>query len=114
MSCNLFCYDMFVDKQSSYITSLYLYWDPQSPYSHGDCRELRKVFRPSIAMLASLDLLGDQLISKDREKLLLICNTKMQKLMYKFGCFTYPTLRQNICKYKQMDMSGVIDGVCKL
>jgi hypothetical protein len=38
----------------------------------------------SIAMSASLEFLGDQLIGKDGEKPLLISDIEMQEVMYKF------------------------------
>ena len=44
---------------------------------------------------------------------LFIFVTKMQEIMYKFESSTNPTLRHNVCKFKQIGMSG-IGAVCKL
>jgi len=65
-------------------------------------------------MSISLEFLGDQLIGKDGEKPLLIFDTEMQEIMYKFESFTNPTLCHNVCKFKRMGRSGAIDGVCEL
>jgi hypothetical protein len=97
--------------------------------ARGDCRESRVLqdqllqeavgrsptsSLSSIAMSASLGFLGDQLIGKYGKKPLLISDTEMQEVMYKFESITSPTLRQNVCKFKRMGRSGVIDGVYKL
>lgn len=51
-----------------------------------------KVSPSSIAMSTNIEFLRDQLIGKDGEKLLLILDTEIQEVMYKFKSFTNPTL----------------------
>ena len=63
-------------------------------------------------MSASIDFLGDQFIGNDGEKPLLIFDSEIQEVMYKSESFTSPTLCYNVCKFKQMGRSGVIDGAC--
>lgn len=77
------------------------------PVARTDCRASRvlrdqllqktlgrtpKASPSSMVISANLQFKGNQLIGKDKEKLLHISYTEMQKVMYKFKNFTSPTL----------------------
>lgn len=102
-------------------------------YNHhvarGDCRKshvlqdqllheaigrIPKTSLSSIVMLISLKFLRDQLIGRDGEKPLLIFDTEMQEVMYKFESFTNPIIHHHVCKFKKINRNGIIDEVCEL